>query len=240
MMLLLLTAMVMGGIGSLHCVGMCGPLALSVPVPVASNFAKLIAALLYNMGRVVTYACLGAVAGVAGASFTFFGFQQGLSVFAGTLIIIYLLWPQLPFYKKGHYRFQFILGKIRSALSKLFKQNNYQSVFFIGLLNGLLPCGLVYMAVATAVATGSVVKSSLFMAGFGLGTLPLMWAFTFSGSIISIKARVAIKKAYPYLLFMMACLLILRGIGLGIPYLSPQWQPDNKVFDNPANCHALR
>ena len=100
-------------------------------------------------------------------------------------------------------------------------QKNYQSVFFIGLVNGLLPCGLVYMALAGAVATTSVVKSSLFMAAFGLGTLPLMWGVSFFGSFINVQTRVIIRRAYPYLMVGMAFLLILRGLGLDIPFLSP-------------------
>lgn len=240
MMLLTLTAIAMGCLGSLHCVGMCGPIALSVPVPATTNFAKFIAALLYNLGRVVTYAAMGAVIGLVGASFALFGFQQWLSILAGTAILIYLIWPRLNLYKKGHHRFQFILEKLRTSLSKLFKQRKYRSAFFIGLLNGLLPCGLVYMAIATAVATGSVAESSWFMAAFGLGTLPLMWAVTFFGNVISIKSRIAIRKAYPYIFFIMACLLIVRGMGLGIPYLSPQWHSTNELSKISIECHVIK
>jgi len=231
----LLTGLFMGGIGSLHCIGMCGPLALSVPVPAVSMPAKLLATLLYNTGRVITYTLMGAVLGLAGFSLSLFGFQQWLSVLAGISIMLYLLYPQLPFYKTGHRHFQAVMGKLRASLAGLFAKRNYSSVFFIGLLNGLLPCGLVYMAIATSVATGSVIKSSLFMAAFGLGTLPLMWAVGFLGNIISLKTRTAIRKAYPYILFVMACILIVRGLGLSIPYLSPQIHPGNNP-GNAVNC----
>lgn len=237
MIILLLTGLVMGGIGSLHCVGMCGPLALAVPVPGGSVQAKLLATLLYNIGRVVTYAVLGAAFGLAGFSLSLFGFQQWLSILAGAAIIVYLLYPQLSFYKKGHERFQGMMARLRSALATLFKKKNYRSVFFIGLLNGLLPCGLVYMAIATSVATGSVGKSSFFMAAFGLGTLPLMWTASFFGHMISFKARTTIRKAYPYILFIMACFLIIRGMGLSIPYLSPQLHPGNGGPGNVIECH---
>lgn len=237
MIMLLLTGLFMGGIGSLHCIGMCGPLALSVPVPGASMPAKLLATLLYNTGRVVTYTLMGAVLGLAGFSLGLFGFQRWLSVLAGISIILYLLYPQLSFYKTGHRSFQTVMGKLRNRLAGLFAKKSFRSVFFIGFLNGLLPCGLVYMAIATSVATGSIVKSSLFMAAFGLGTLPLMWAVSFFGNVISLKARTTIRKAYPYILFVMACLLIVRGLGLSIPYLSPQLHPVNNNPGNTIDCH---
>lgn len=237
MIVLLMSAFVMGGIGSLHCIGMCGPLALSLPVKDSSLFSKFFSGLLYNSGRVVTYAGLGAAIGVVGMSFSIFGFQQWLSITAGSLIIIYLLFPKLLLYKNGNLYFQRVLGKLRSRLSVLFKVKKYSSVFFIGLLNGLLPCGLVYMSMAAAIATGSVLKSSLFMAAFGAGTLPLMWALVFFGANISLQARSALRNIYPYLLFVMACLLIVRGLGLHIPYLSPQWQPGTELTQQAIGCH---
>lgn len=221
MIALLITAFIMGGIGSLHCVGMCGPLALSLPVVSNNNFNKFISALLYNLGRMVTYAVLGALVGLIGVSFALAGFQQGFSVFLGSAIILALLWPKQSWVLKSNHTLQHFLAGIRSRLGQLFTQKNYRSVFFIGLVNGLLPCGLVYMALAGAVATSSVAKSSLFMAAFGLGTLPLMWSVSFFGSFMDVKTRVAVRRAYPYLMFGMAFLLILRGMGLDIPFLSP-------------------
>ena len=95
------------------------------------------------------------------------------------------------------------------------------NLFLIGLLNGLLPCGLVYMAVAGALATGNIVYSGLFMAFFGLGTLPAMLAMSYAGSFVSLTMRNKIKKAVPYILCFMGILLILRGLNLNIPYISP-------------------
>ena len=112
--------------------------------------------------------------------------------------------------------------KLRSAIGQLFFKKNNSSLFSIGLLNGLLPCGLVYMAAAGAVATGNIISSIFFMAFFGLGTLPVMWSVAFFGNFISINIRQSIRKAYPYMMMLMACLLILRGLGLGIPYVSPE------------------
>lgn len=240
MTVFLLAAFMMGGIGSLHCIGMCGPLALALPIPAHSFYSKFIATLLYNLGRMMTYACFGIAIGLVGASFNVFGFQQALSIAAGVGILIYLLWPRLSLYKRGHFFFQTGLGKLRANMAALFSKKNYRSVFFIGVLNGLLPCGLVYMAMAGAAATGSVVKSSVFMAAFGLGTLPLMWSVSFFGANISLRSRLFIRKVYPYLLFIMASLLIIRGLGLNIPYLSPQWYPAVDGSPDVIDCHTIK
>ena len=96
-----------------------------------------------------------------------------------------------------------------------------ENLFLIGLLNGLLPCGLVYMAVAGALATGNIIYSSLFMACFGLGTLPAMLAMSFAGNFITLSSRNTIKKLVPYIVGIMGILLILRGLNLDIPYISP-------------------
>lgn len=240
MITLFITALVMGAVGSLHCVGMCGPLALSLPVVTPNPSGRMFYTLLYNMGRVVTYATMGAVLGIIGASFALVGFQQALSIIAGLLILFYLVWPQSKWLLISNSRVQHFFEVIRNNLSKLFYRKNYHSVFFIGLLNGLLPCGLVYMAIAGAVSTASVVKSSLFMAAFGLGTLPLMWCISFFGSSINFKTRASIRRAYPYLMFFMACLLIVRGLGLGIPYLSPGFNDVNTAAASTVECIDMK
>jgi uncharacterized protein len=240
MITLFITALAMGAIGSLHCVGMCGPLALSLPVVAAHPAGRMFYTLLYNLGRVVTYAVLGAVLGLIGASFALIGFQQAVSITAGLFILIYLLWPRSKWLLAGNSRIQLFFGAIRNSLGKLFSKKNYHSVFFIGLLNGLLPCGLVYMAIAGAVSTASVYRSSMFMAAFGLGTLPVMWSIAFFGSIVNFKTRAGIRKAYPYLLFAMACFLIIRGLSLGIPYLSPDLNAVEATSKTGIECHVIK
>lgn len=230
----------MGGIGSLHCVGMCGPLALSLPVVSNNNAGKFMSTLLYNLGRMITYATLGILVGLVGASFALAGVQQGLSIVLGIIIITVLLWPKQTWISNSNRSVQQIFAMVRKKLAALFAQRNYGSVFFIGVVNGLLPCGLVYLALAGAVATGSVFKSSLFMAAFGLGTLPLMWSVSFFGSFINVQTRVTIRKAYPYLMFGMAFLLILRGMGLDIPFISPNLEMnDGQLLNVGMDCHKI-
>jgi uncharacterized protein len=222
MMQLLISAFAMGILGSFHCVGMCGPIAMSLPLQKDSSWGKLSGSVLYNFGRITTYSFFGLVFGLIGRTFTFFGYQQWLSILLGVLILIVLILPRsLPVYNSQNFIISFF-ANIRKSLGKLFSRKNYVSVYSIGLLNGLLPCGLVYMAAAVAIATGHVEKGILFMIFFGLGTLPVMWGISFFGSYIGLEIRHRIRKIYPYFMAVIACLLILRGLGLGIPYVSPK------------------
>ncbi len=214
--------LLLGALGSLHCIGMCGPIALSLPVVNTSFVSKYWGALLYNLGRVVTYASLGVVFGLIGRTFVLMGFQQWLSIFLGVLLLLILFIPKR--YTTNVSIFPSVMGSVRGGIGKLFQTKSYSALFSIGLLNGLLPCGLVYMAIAGAIATASVMNSSVFMAAFGLGTLPMMWVVAMIGSGFKLKFRMTIRRVYPYMLGLMACLLIIRGMGLGIPYVSPSFE----------------
>ena len=232
MIQLIIAAFAMGLLGSFHCVGMCGPLALSLPLNNDSFWSKFSGALLYNSGRIVTYSVFGLVFGAIGKSVALFGYQQWLSVILGVLIIVFIILPKrISSFSNNNYVMQFF-EKIRSSLGQLFFRKNNASLFSIGLLNGLLPCGLVYMAAAGAVAAGDIINSVFFMAFFGLGTLPVMWSVAFFGNYVSIGIRQKIRKAYPYMMMLMACLLILRGMGLGIPYVSPKVDVEKKVIQS--------
>lgn len=237
MIQLLTAAMAMGMLGSFHCVGMCGPLALSLPLSSNSLWAKFSGAFLYNSGRIVTYAVFGIVFGLIGNSVAFFGYQQWLSVILGILIIVFTVLPKKAVPFKTNNGVLAFFERLRAVLGKLFFKKGYSSLFAIGLMNGLLPCGLVYMAAAGAVATGDVKSSVLFMVFFGLGTLPVMWSIAFFGNYVGVSIRQKIRKAYPYMMTVMACLLILRGLGLGIPYVSPKVDAGNKVVHN---CYPVK
>ncbi len=228
MVQLIIVAFTMGLLGSFHCVGMCGPLALSLPLNSDSFWSKFSGSLFYNAGRIVTYSIFGLIFGAIGTTVALFGYQQWLSVLLGVLIIFFIILPKrIAVFNENNAVIK-LLEKLRTLIGLLFLKKNYSSLFSIGLLNGLLPCGLVYMAAAGAVATGDIVKSILFMAFFGLGTLPMMWSVAFFGNYVSIGIRQRIRKAYPYMMMLMACLLILRGMGLGIPYISPKVNVEKK------------
>lgn len=222
MLQLVISGLVMGIIGSFHCVGMCGPLALSLPINNNSFQAKFFGALLYNSGRIITYASFGFIFGLVGKSLVLFGLQQWLSIILGTVILLFVLLPKIvpSLFKRINFGTRFF-ETLRATIGNLFFKKNQSSLFAIGLLNGLLPCGLVYIAIATGVASGSAFSSTIFMASFGLGTLPVMWSIAFFGNYIGMSVRQKIRSVYPYMMMLIACLLILRGMGLGIPYVSP-------------------
>lgn len=220
---IIVAALSIGFMGSFHCVGMCGPLALALPVQHLQGGFKFFGIVLYNFGRALTYALIGLCLGWIGMQFFLFGWQQVLSLVLGGLLLIAFLASlnkKRLLQNNGLQRFwnKFILP----LLSKLMKQRKLSALLWMGMLNGLLPCGLVYLGLAAAVATGNVWKSTLFMAVFGLGTMPAMFAVSYAGNMINLKWRNKMKAAVPYVVGIMGLLLVLRGMNLNIPYLSPQ------------------
>lgn len=212
----------LGLFGSLHCVGMCGPLALALPAHQQGKQNNTVAALMYNSGRVVTYSLLGLLFGFIGKSFSLMGFQQLFSVLAGSLMLLFTV---LYFGFKKDYQpqwFQQFTWKLQSFIASALQKN--KGAFIIGLANGLLPCGMVYAAIAGALVSSSVVSSALFMASFGIATIPAMLLLMMFGSSMSVRLRMRFRKLTPFVMATVAVLLILRGMNLDIPYLSPQMQ----------------
>ena len=130
--------MALGLLGSFHCVGMCGPLALSLPINSDNMAVKFFCALLYNTGRVVTYSCIGLLFGALGKSFALFGFQQWLSIIMGSLILLYLMvGKRFSTTKLRIPGFTVYFNKLRKVLGELYKNQHFSALFLIGLLNGL-------------------------------------------------------------------------------------------------------
>lgn len=224
----LFAAFSIGILGSFHCIGMCGPLALALPLPAGSAARKAFAALLYNLGRILSYGWIGLMTGLLGQGFAIAGYQQQLSIITGVLILLYVLIPARLKAKFPVLPFTAALGRgIKQKLSALYRKPGNTSSFLIGVLNGFLPCGLVYMALAGALVSGQYVQGSLFMIFFGLGTLPAMFGMAMAGSWISLETRNRMRRAVPVFIGLMALMLILRGLNLGIPYVSPKTQQAN-------------
>jgi sulfite exporter TauE/SafE len=217
---LFISGLTIGALGSFHCIGMCGPLALSLPINHLSSVNKSFSILLYNFGRALTYTVMGILFGLLGQSFVLFNFQQGLSIFAGCLIIAFLI-----INKFGNHQTSFITkyaSEIKSKLGVyLTSDKTLFNYFNIGILNGLLPCGLVYIALASAIATGNILHGGLLMFAFGLGTIPIMALTMLFGKFISINLRTKINRMAPVMILCVGILLIVRGLNLGIPYISP-------------------
>jgi len=218
-----LSALTIGLLGSFHCIGMCGPIAIALPLKNENWFTRIFGGLLYNTGRTITYALLGAIFGLAGMGFRLGGLQQWVSIIMGILMILSVLFPVL--FKKSTAITQFtnkITGKLISRFRKMFSIRTYYSLFIIGILNGFLPCGLVYIAIAGALAVGEVYESAVYMVFFGFGTIPIMLLLSLLGNIVSQRFRTIIRKILPIFVIIIGILFILRGMNLGIKYISPK------------------
>jgi sulfite exporter TauE/SafE len=218
----LLTGILVGFLGSVHCAGMCGPLALALPVPAGGTLTYLYGRVLYNTGRVVTYTLFGAVAGLVGRTLVLAGAQQIVSVVIGLFILLAALFPLVlkSFFPSIVLPARF-RARIQSKLAGLLKQSSIVALFLSGLLNGMLPCGFVYVALAAAITTGDVYRGVLFMVGFGVGTGPIMLAIALAGKYVQAGIRRRLVALAPVLTAALAVLLILRGLNLDIPYISP-------------------
>ena len=232
-MAILISAFVLGIMGSFHCAGMCGPIAVALPLHGNTLMQKIFGGALYNIGRTITYGIMGALFGMLGQGIHLLGFQQKVSVVMGALMIISVLFPALfrSQYSLDKSLFSFV-GKLKKSIGKLFAVRSFQSLFFIGLLNGLLPCGLVYIAIAGAIGTGSTAEGALYMILFGLGTIPMMLGISLAGNVLGLAVRQKINKIIPVLVVVVGLLFVLRGLDLGIPYLSPKKQMIEQKFEN--------
>lgn len=231
------TAFIVGLIGSAHCAGMCGPIALALPLKTDNWFTRVGGGLVYNAGRIITYMILGAIFGLLGKGLHMAGFQLWASVVIGILMIVMIVVP-LVFKKLPSLNniFEGYSTRLLGGFRNMFHKGGPFSLFGIGLLNGILPCGLVYVAVAGAINTGDVVSAMVYMALFGAGTIPVMLAVSMAGTMISVKFRVFIHKLSPFVIVLLGVLFILRGLSLGIPYISPKAEALTPVIEKAHKC----
>ena len=233
---MLYSAFILGLISSFHCIGMCGPIAMMLPVDHQNEAKKVTQILTYHLGRLTAYTTIGLIFGLLGRGFFLAGLQQNMSILIGVAMIIVVLIPEKVFsrynFSKPVYK---VISKIKSSLGNQFKNRSYKSLFTIGLLNGFLPCGMVYVALFGAIAMQSAGLGILYMLLFGLGTMPLMTIIVYIHSLIQLPFRNKIQKAIPYVAVIIGVLFILRGLGLGIPYVSPS---NMSLFvQGTPNCH---
>jgi sulfite exporter TauE/SafE len=202
--------LILGAFSSLHCIGMCGPLALALPVQHLSVWQQRLAALMHNLGRITTYALFGFVFGLAGRSLQLAGFQQWLSIISGAVILFFIVNYYL-LRKSWQPAFTVKLNQsVQQMLIHLLNTKTVKTFFLFGMVNGLLPCGMVYVALAAALNFRTIESS-----------VAMMFLLTVLGHSVSFSVRSKIRKAVPYIMTVMAVLLILRGMNLGIPFISP-------------------
>ncbi len=220
----------LGLAGSLHCIGMCGAIALSLPINSLPTSQKNISIILYNIGRLISYSIIGLLFGFLGRTLYLGGFQQWLSIIIGISIIAYFI---TRYFLKGNFEISFIKKftiKLQTILSKHLMQQSPKHSFIIGILNGFLPCGMVYFALASALATNSITNGMLCMLFFGLGTIPLMIATSYFGVFIKLSLRNSIKKTMPFFILFIGVLFLMRGLNLNLPFLSPIINQNNNVI----------
>lgn len=222
----------MGLLGSIHCVGMCGPLVMALPLVDKQGFQKFLAIALYHIGKMGSYAMLGIIFGLLGSQFPMYLLQQNLSVVIGLIMLLYVLYV-FVLKPKHIVNLNFLYQPIVSLLTIMFKQKSTAIFLLIGFLNGLLPCGMVYLALTSALATQHVLQGGLLMLFFGLGTAPALLLVSFGGQLISLSARRKFQSWVPVFIVTMGLILILRGMNLGIPYLSPPIGLGNQSI----SCH---
>ncbi|MBC8768300.1 sulfite exporter TauE/SafE family protein [Arenibacter sp. BSSL-BM3] len=233
---MLLSALIMGLMGSFHCIGMCGPIAFMLPVDHNKPAKKLMQVFLYHLGRLTSYSILGLIFGFLGKGLYVFGMQQRLSIIIGVLMITVILIPYKTFNKYNFSKpIYSLLSKVKSRLGKELQKKSPDTFLTIGLLNGLLPCGLVYIALFGSIATASPWLGALFMVLFGVGTIPLMTSAVYFGSMLKGSAKKSVQRLIPVFVVLIGLLFILRGMGLGIPYISPE--PVLEVVTSTLDCH---
>ncbi len=243
-MTFVISAIGLGFASGFHCIGMCGPIALSMGLTKNQRTNFYLQNLTYQFGRILTYGFLGAVLGILGESFQLAGFQNYLTILVGILLIVMALFSfggkdfatRIPWISKG-------LLRVKMQLGKILQRPDYKSRFATGILNGFLPCGMVYMALTASLAAGGIWQGSVFMLLFGLGTFPFMFAVVFLGNFMTAALRTRILRIIPVLMILLGSLFILRGLELGIPYISPNGDAlkVNHTMDgfhmDHTNCH---
>lgn len=232
------SAIALGFASGFHCIGMCGPIALSMGLTKKQTTNFYLQNLTYQFGRIFTYSLLGGILGIIGEGFEMAGFQQYLTIAVGILLIVMALFSfggkdfasKIPFLSK-------FLFSVKSNLGKLLQKADYRSRFTTGVLNGFLPCGMVYMALTASLAAGGIWQGASYMALFGFGTLPFMFTVVLVGNLMNQAFRLKVLKTVPVIMIILGGLFILRGLELGIPYISPRAEAMTISKDNVGECH---
>jgi len=225
-----LTAFLLGLAGSLHCAGMCGPLLVALAKARPGAHGRFAGRVFYHLGRMLSYCLLGLLLGLASHFAAPAGFQRWLSVALGIALLGGLLLSRklpisTPIWKW--------ISVLKGAMQLRLPRRTLFSQAVMGALNGLLPCGLVYAAAVGAASTGDALSGAAYMALFGLGTCPMMLGIHFAGQRLPLPSRLSVGVVTRAAVFLMAILLVLRGLELGIPFVSPEIGPSQTN----ARCH---
>jgi sulfite exporter TauE/SafE len=229
--LLISSGFALGLIGSLHCLGMCGPLVLMAHgASVNRGWSAFWGATLpYHAGRIMVYTLLASVLGGLVDAATLPSWQGPLSIFSGIALLAMYFWgiaPSNPMSKR-----------LSSWTYQLFAKQKPQTMWLAGAINGLLPCGLSLAALVAASSQGTALSAAWFMLGFGLGTSPALIALVGLGASMPEGLRRVARRVAPYTVLVVGLLLLLRGANLGIPFLSPKWDSMHMQAEGPQSSN---
>ncbi len=210
------TAFALGLAGSMHCAGMCGPLMVALP-SARRGAAVWLDAASYQLGRIGAYTVLGLFFGLIGKGISLAGFQQLLAVGGGAVLLGGALFPLVLERKMAGLPVLRRLGPwVQRKIGVMLQRRSRLVPLTVGALNGLLPCGLVYAALAGAISTAGGWEGGVFMAAFGAGTTPLLLVLMSSSSAVSITWRRRLRRLQPLILAAMGVWLIWRGLQLDL------------------------
>lgn len=213
-----IVGILIGAGGSMHCLAMCGPLVLRFQSRVAGGLRQYFAFIAYHCGRVSSYIFLGTLFGMLGMSVAILRAGQFFAIVAGIVIILLSLGKYNPHWP--------LLQQVSNKVAKYIGNEILQSGstipdYVAGILNGFLPCGLVLVAITTAASLGTLSGAIVLMAGFGLGTIPLLLTMLIVHSAVNPFVRSRFNHFSSAIGIVIGILLVIRGLNLGIPYLSP-------------------
>lgn len=228
-------AFTLGFFGSLHCIGMCGPLALAVQTSKkVHGSAAFLSSLQYNTGRTLGYVSLGLLFGILGSAASFGGVQRGVSILLGVVMVSFFLFSINPDHLISKVpAINRFYASISQKLFGLLRKSEKVPSLYLGSINGFLPCGLVYIAIAGAISLSNIWGSIGFMLFFGLGTFPAMIGVTLGHQAVSQKLRISLKRLYPIITLVMGTYLIYRGLMSKLPLELDFFE----ALRNPVMCH---
>ncbi len=220
---ILIAGFLFGFSSSLHCIGMCGPLTLMIPANGDKRINRIFSFILYHSGRIFVYMLLGTIFSLAGRMIYISGLQQYVSITAGTVLLIIAIGIIFNLQQLQMSLPVFLTGKIRWLIIRIVNSPiRLQTHFLLGAANGILPCGMVYIALVTVLSFSNLLTGIGFMAAFGSGTLPALFLFSIGANMLGTNLKIHLRKLSPFVLAFSGLLLLLRGLNLAIPFLSPQ------------------
>jgi sulfite exporter TauE/SafE len=207
-MTIYLTAIVMGLMSGGHCIGMCGPLVLALPVDATSHWRSVLFRIVYNSGRITVYAGMGAVVGLTAAGLELKLLQKHVAHIAGAILITISVLQLLPFFQLNI--LSALHARVSAAMRRVTPREGVWRFWFLGMVNGFLPCGMVAAALIAALSLGEIPGAVFYMLLFGLGTFPLMLAASLFGVYLSPKVRRSLAVVGPLYGIALGVLLVVR------------------------------